>query len=59
METILRVHLVGHNDSSLVIPLPTSSYLIEKRCVFWRGKKLAYLFLQLFQEHPEYTEAIF
>ena len=41
--TILGVQLVGHNDSSLVTPVQTSCYMVEKRCRYFGGKKLAYL----------------
>ena len=51
---------MGYNDSSLVTPLPTSCYLIEKDAIFWRGKISIYInFFFIFQEHPEYIEAVF
>ena len=47
MVTVFGVHLVGHNDSSLVTPLPVPApcYLIKKTCNILEEKNLAYLFL--------------
>ena len=58
MATVLGIHLVGHNDSSSVTPLPASCYLIEKRCNIFEEKICLLISLNI-QEDPEYMEAVF
>ena len=49
MAKILGVNLGRHNDSSLVTPLPTSCYLIEKGCDIMEEKYLLIYFFNYFK----------